>query len=120
MLSRQLMLTHTQLNPRLTMLFGCWNNIKFAYKKCLKVRRAPGMAGMLEALKIKLVGHHHSGIDDSRNIAKIARILAQRGCDITVPNRLLEVPYWYGGFMPYRRTKRGAIVENINNETVFL
>ena len=29
------------------------------------------MTGMLNFLKIKLEGRHHSGIDDTRNIAKI-------------------------------------------------
>ena len=29
------------------------------------------MVGMLQYLKLKLDGRHHSGIDDTRNIAKI-------------------------------------------------
>lgn len=31
-----------------------------------------GMAGMLKNLKMELIGHHHSGIDDCRNITRIA------------------------------------------------
>lgn len=31
------------------------------------------MVGMLEYLNIPLEGRHHSGIDDTRNIAKIGR-----------------------------------------------
>ena len=42
-------------------------------------RKAPGMAGMLAALGLPLVGHHHLGIDDSRNIASIVGELARRG-----------------------------------------
>jgi len=34
--------------------------------------RTLGMAGMLNVLHLKLQGTHHSGIDDSRNIARIA------------------------------------------------
>lgn len=33
------------------------------------------MTDMLEIYKIKLDGHHHSGIDDSFNIAKIFKSL---------------------------------------------
>jgi ERI1 exoribonuclease 3 len=42
-------------------------------------KKAPGMAGMLPALNLKLEGKHHSGIDDSKNIAKIALELLKRG-----------------------------------------
>jgi 2'-phosphotransferase/ERI1 exoribonuclease 3 len=38
-----------------------------------------GMPGMLQALGLPLVGRHHSGIDDSRNIAAILRELGRRG-----------------------------------------
>eukprot|EP00929_Paragymnodinium_shiwhaense_P035101 TRINITY_DN19005_c1_g2_i1.p1 TRINITY_DN19005_c1_g2~~TRINITY_DN19005_c1_g2_i1.p1 ORF type:complete len:269 (+),score=45.43 TRINITY_DN19005_c1_g2_i1:74-880(+) len=40
--------------------------------------RAGGMAGMLKQLDIPLVGHHHLGIDDARNIANIVRALVKR------------------------------------------
>ena len=33
------------------------------------------MAGMLKALRLPLVGRHHSGIDDCRNIAAIVHAL---------------------------------------------
>mmetsp|Transcript_43232 Transcript_43232/g.117012 ORF Transcript_43232/g.117012 Transcript_43232/m.117012 type:complete len:153 (-) Transcript_43232:480-938(-) len=42
-------------------------------------KKRRGMDGMLSELRIELVGHHHLGIDDSRNIAKIALALAARG-----------------------------------------
>lgn len=38
------------------------------------------MVRMLNVTGQELVGTHHSGIDDSRNIANIARCLAGRGC----------------------------------------
>jgi hypothetical protein len=37
------------------------------------------MAGMLTYLNLGLIGTHHSGIDDSRNISRIALELIQRG-----------------------------------------
>mmetsp|Transcript_15564 Transcript_15564/g.41775 ORF Transcript_15564/g.41775 Transcript_15564/m.41775 type:complete len:444 (+) Transcript_15564:1999-3330(+) len=42
------------------------------------VRKAPGMAGMLAALGLPLIGRHHRGIDDARNIAAIASELHAR------------------------------------------
>lgn len=41
------------------------------------------MVGMLEGLNLKLDGTHHSGIDDSKNIAKIAHSLVN-DCGITL------------------------------------
>lgn len=87
MLPRQMMITGLYLQPRLDKLFSSWNNIKFAYKNCLKIkRRSPGMAGMLKNLKLPLIGHHHSGIDDCRNISRIAHKLTTMGWDVTICN----------------------------------
>lgn len=49
-------------------------NIKNEFQKFYKIdkkREMAGMQGMLNYLKIPLQGHHHSGIDDCRNIASI-------------------------------------------------
>lgn len=59
-----------------------WCNIKRVYQQTLGVNRAPGMHGMLKTLQLPLDGHHHLGIDDSRNIAKIAQELVKRGSSI--------------------------------------
>ena len=40
------------------------------------------MAGMLSELKMELVGKHHSGIDDCRNICRIVQRMIQEGCVI--------------------------------------
>jgi inhibitor of KinA sporulation pathway (predicted exonuclease) len=45
-------------------------NIKDEFEYFYK-RKAGDMPTMLKSLKLTLDGHHHSGIDDSRNIAKI-------------------------------------------------
>ncbi len=116
MLPQQLERTKTKLSPFLHALFGAWTNIKVYYSKAMGVR-APGMDGMLKEFGIELTGHHHSGIDDSRNIAKICQQLVERGYDITQPTKIREKPYWHGDSesiaqLPYRRTKRGTIVPN--------
>ena len=38
-----------------------------------------GMTDMLDICGIKLQGHHHSGIDDTKNIASIAIHLMEKG-----------------------------------------
>ena len=38
---------------------------------------------MLEECKLPLVGRHHSGIDDSKNIAAVALNLIERGYEFT-------------------------------------
>ena len=114
MFTRQLLITKTQPSEFLVKFFGAWNNVKHTFKRAFNRRRAPGMAGMLAELNITLVGHHHSGIDDCRNIAKICHALTLRGEDSTMPNRIIEENYWYciGHQLPYRRTKKGVILQN--------
>jgi len=38
-----------------------------------------GMAQMLECLGLELTGKHHSGIDDTRNIAKVCQKVIEHG-----------------------------------------
>lgn len=51
--------------------FSNWLNIKNEYKLQYG-KKGKGMIDMLNELKLPLIGHHHSGIDDTRNIAQIA------------------------------------------------
>lgn len=53
-------------------------NIKTIYQEVVGAH-GKGMAAMLSSLKLRLDGKHHSGIDDSKNIAKIAVELLNRG-----------------------------------------
>lgn len=47
-----------------------WINIKFKFHDHYRVR-PKGMTDMLNHLGLDLIGRHHSGIDDTRNIASI-------------------------------------------------
>jgi len=89
MLKNQLILTKTKLSPFLEELFGCWTNAKVPYVEYTKTK-AKGMGGMLEHFGLELTGHHHSGIDDCRNIVKICNELVKLGCDITTPTTVRE------------------------------
>lgn len=53
-------------------------NIKIPFRR-LTATKKMGMDGMLQQLNLPLVGRHHRGIDDARNIARIAMKLAQLG-----------------------------------------
>lgn len=55
-----------------------WMNIKFAFNDVMGYKPR-GMPEMLGALGLELLGRHHSGIDDSRNIARILKKLAVLG-----------------------------------------
>mmetsp|Transcript_88649 Transcript_88649/g.228640 ORF Transcript_88649/g.228640 Transcript_88649/m.228640 type:complete len:300 (-) Transcript_88649:130-1029(-) len=54
-----------------------WCNLKLSFGEATGTR-AQGMAGMLHFLGLELVGRHHSGIDDARNIARILVELVRR------------------------------------------
>ena len=54
-----------------------WVNIK-TYFQAIIGKKGYGMKSMLNELNLTLDGHHHSGIDDSRNIAKILHELVKR------------------------------------------
>ncbi|KAJ1552013.1 hypothetical protein HK405_013035, partial [Cladochytrium tenue] len=56
-----------------------WCNIKNAFQAFYNRPHMLGMAGMLKASDMPLVGRHHSGIDDARNIAAIARRMINDG-----------------------------------------
>jgi len=68
-------------------IYTRWLNIKVPYAELLK-RKAPGMAGMMRCLGLPLIGVHHRGIDDCRNIQKILGALVSRGASIEVTSRL--------------------------------
>lgn len=58
-------------------------NIKDVFSKCTGGPRKIGMPGMLKFLGLELEGKHHSGIDDSKNIAKIMCKLIQNGAFVS-------------------------------------
>ncbi|KDO25395.1 hypothetical protein SPRG_09337 [Saprolegnia parasitica CBS 223.65] len=57
-----------------------WVNIKFAFRDW-RGTRVRGMTEMLQKLGLPLVGRHHSGIDDTRNIAAIVLRMLEGGHD---------------------------------------
>jgi inhibitor of KinA sporulation pathway (predicted exonuclease) len=63
-------------NMKMPNIFRSWVNIKKAYGQ-FYYRKASGMTSMLNDLGLGLQGRHHSGIDDSKNIARVcSRMIA--------------------------------------------
>merc|ERR1712216_1010576 len=59
-----------------------WCNIKVPFGQAFNRSKGPGMQAMLGILRVPLIGHHHLGIDDSRNIASIPRTLVRKHCSV--------------------------------------
>lgn len=75
-----------------------WINIRKSYGNFYKVPRTQTkLSTMLEKLGLQYEGRPHSGLDDSRNIARIALRMLQDGCQLLANERmhagqLLSVP----------------------------
>ncbi|MCA9571889.1 MAG: exonuclease domain-containing protein, partial [Myxococcales bacterium] len=73
--------------------YRAWINVKVPFGAWKGPGARMGMPGMLEALGLPLIGRHHRGIDDARNIARIVLALAERGVDIEPTGRLAPSRY---------------------------
>ena len=69
---------------RLPLYFNEWINIKIAFSKLYPGLKSGGMDKMLSSLHMELIGRHHSGIADSRNIARIALRMLSDGWSASV------------------------------------
>ncbi|XP_029564789.1 3'-5' exoribonuclease 1 [Salmo trutta] len=68
-----------------------WINIKKLYGNFYKVPRTQTkLSSMLEKLGLQYEGRPHSGLDDSRNIARIALRMLQDGCQLRINERMHE------------------------------
>lgn len=66
--------------------FWEWINLKDAYLNFYK-RRATGMRAMMMGLQIPMVGTHHLGIDDTKNIAKVVQRMLTDGAVLNITAR---------------------------------
>jgi inhibitor of KinA sporulation pathway (predicted exonuclease) len=71
--------------------FKSWINIKKVFSSFYN-KNAAGMAGMLNILGMKLEGRHHSGIDDCKNIARIAIVSIRSGHE---PNWIRNLIFFF-------------------------
>ncbi|KAK6934221.1 Exonuclease, RNase T/DNA polymerase III [Dillenia turbinata] len=73
-------------NMELPLYFMEWINIKDVYLNFYN-RRATGMMSMMKQLQIPLLGSHHLGIDDSKNIARVLQHMLADGALIQITAR---------------------------------
>ncbi|GAB4846496.1 hypothetical protein Ancab_025501 [Ancistrocladus abbreviatus] len=71
---------------KLPTYFMEWINLKDVYLNFYK-RRATGMVTMLRELNIPLLGSHHLGIDDTKNIAKVLQRMLADGALMQISAR---------------------------------
>ncbi|KAL0965696.1 hypothetical protein UPYG_G00284560 [Umbra pygmaea] len=72
-----------------------WINIKKLYGNFYKVPRTQTkLSSMLEKLGLQYEGRPHSGLDDSRNIARVALRMLQDGCQLRVNERMHDGKLW--------------------------
>ncbi|XP_032243157.1 ERI1 exoribonuclease 3 [Nematostella vectensis] len=76
------------LNIPVPTYFRKWINIKKVYSDVMGKQSKIGMPGMLHGLGLELVGRHHSGIDDARNITKILVALARKHPNISATGKM--------------------------------
>ena len=74
---------------RVTLPFrGKHLNLKKRFSVELGTSQRFGMAGALRRVGLPLAGTHHRGIDDCRNIARLARALAEAGATFELTGAL--------------------------------
>ncbi len=74
-------------------IYRRWINIKKIFSRTRRGAKAFGMATMLKDLGLELVGRHHRGIDDCRNIARMAQALAGLGASFSITTSLAPSRY---------------------------
>ena len=91
---RQVSLTPNLQTPN---VFRTWCNLKLVYGSHTHSKPA-GMMGMLNALHIPHLGHHHRGLDDVRNLSRIVVSLLRDGATFrptwTEKERSREYQFW--------------------------
>jgi len=74
-------------------IYRRWINIKKTFGASLCTTKVFGMPSMLRNLGLELLGHHHRGIDDCRNIARIAQSLGAIGAEFSTNGHLTTSRY---------------------------
>lgn len=65
----------------------CWVNVRWWHAEFYRRPRA-GLVGMLKQHRLEFEGRPHSGIDDTRNIARLAACLLADGCPLGINDGL--------------------------------
>jgi len=99
---------HKGLSGVVPPVLNAWCNVKVPFCDVLGHSTAMDMAGMLRHLRLPLTGHHHLGIDDARNIAKIAIALADKGGECAIGETAWHEAKRHGHIYRKRRGPPGS------------
>jgi len=88
MLPDQVVLSGWKVEDHIPLMFKTWANVKELYSTVYEKpvpdgQHPPSLETMLKGLKMEFEGHLHSGLADSRNIARIVKRLISDGCVLT-------------------------------------
>ncbi|ORE02156.1 hypothetical protein BCV72DRAFT_215876 [Rhizopus microsporus var. microsporus] len=73
-------LEHSNIDPRPAYFTLPWINIRKLFKDFYHQTQNKNIKGMLEHLNMTFKGREHSGLDDARNLAYIAKRMHEEGC----------------------------------------
>ncbi|XP_010290734.1 PREDICTED: ERI1 exoribonuclease 2, partial [Phaethon lepturus] len=79
-------------------IFNSWIDLKATYRAFYN-RKPKGLSGALQDLGIAFAGREHSGLDDSRNTARLAWRLICDGCVLKVTKSLDKVSNYFLSFL---------------------
>lgn len=74
-------------------IYTKYYNVKRLFSEVFKVKKQ-GMAEALGMCRLPLVGRHHSGIDDCRNICTLINVLASKGLSFNQEHVLRTTTYY--------------------------
>jgi 3'-5' exoribonuclease 1 len=71
--------------------FNEWvNNVRSMHNKFYKTKQRMGVERMLAYSNMSFIGNPHSGLDDSKNIARILIKMIQDGCVVNINESIIE------------------------------
>ncbi|KAG1123756.1 hypothetical protein G6F62_007814 [Rhizopus arrhizus] len=73
-------ITHSNIDPRPAYFNLPWINIRKLFKDFYHQTQSRNIASMLSHLEMSFEGREHSGLDDARNLAYIAKRMFEDGC----------------------------------------
>ncbi|XP_052535764.1 ERI1 exoribonuclease 2 isoform X3 [Tympanuchus pallidicinctus] len=79
-------------------IFNSWIDLKATYRAFYN-RKPKGLSGALQDLGLAFVGREHSGLDDSRNTARLAWRLICDGCVLKISKSLDKVGHYFISFL---------------------
>uniref|UniRef100_A0A493TP90 ERI1 exoribonuclease 2 n=1 Tax=Anas platyrhynchos platyrhynchos TaxID=8840 RepID=A0A493TP90_ANAPP len=95
-------------------ILNSWIDLKATYKAFYN-RKPKGLNGALQDLGLTFVGREHSGLDDSRNTARLAWRMICDGCVLKITKSLDKVSNYFVSILLLRTCKTNSLAEKNHN-----